>query len=99
MDPMNDKPALKVKRLQDLKIDGKRALVRVDYNVPLQGSTIIDKTRITETLPTLKYLLEAGASVVLISHLGRPGGKADSKYSLKPIAGELEKLLKRKIRF
>ena len=96
---MNDKPALRVKRLQDLNVKGKRALVRVDYNVPLEGGKVVDKTRITETLPTLKYLLEAGAGVVLISHLGRPGGKADPKYSLKPVAAELEKLLKRDVRF
>ena len=70
---MSDKPALRVKRLQDLDVKGKRVLVRVDYNVPLDGSAVIDKTRIVETLPTLNYLLDAGASVVLISHLGRPG--------------------------
>src|ERR1700733_1757924 len=96
---MNDKPALRVKRLQDLDVKGKRVLVRVDYNVPLQGSAVVDKTRIVETLPTLNYLLDAGASVVLMSHLGRPGGKTDPKYSLKPVAAELEKLLGHKIRF
>lgn len=99
MDDMKDKPALRVKRLQELNVKGKRVLVRVDYNVPLEGAVVMDKTRIVETLPTLKYLLDEGASIVLISHLGRPAGKPDPKYSLKPVVAVLEKLLGRKVRF
>ena len=89
-----DKPALKVKRVQDLTIaKSKRVLVRVDYNVPLKNGRFEDITRIRETLPTLKYLIESGAKIALISHLGRPKGKPEAKYSLKPAAPQLEKLL------
>ncbi|MEK7656399.1 MAG: phosphoglycerate kinase [Elusimicrobiota bacterium] len=87
-----DKPALKLRRLQELDVEGKRVLMRVDFNVPLKGSTITDSTRIRETIPTLKHLLQAKARVVLISHLGRPKGKPEEKYSLKPVVKELEKL-------
>jgi 3-phosphoglycerate kinase len=88
-----NKPALKIKRLQDVTFKGKRALVRVDYNVPMKGQAVDDPRRIAETIPTLKHLLEAGAKIVLISHLGRPKGKPEPKYSLKPAAAELSKLL------
>ena len=91
--PNADKPALKLRRLQDVQIKGKRALVRVDYNVPLKGGVIEDPARIRETLPTLKHLIDGGAKVVLIAHLGRPKGKPEAKYSLKPVQAELEKLL------
>lgn len=96
---MSDKPALRLKRVQDLTLKGKRALVRVDYNVPLKGSKIEDNARIRETVKTLEYLLEQGAKPVLISHLGRPKGKPEPKYSLKPCAAELEKLLKKPVAF
>jgi 3-phosphoglycerate kinase len=89
----NDKPALKLKRLQDLSIKGKRVLVRVDYNVPMKGGKVDDPRRISETLPTLTHLLKGGAKVVLISHLGRPKGKPEAKYSLEPVAAELGRLL------
>jgi phosphoglycerate kinase len=90
----NEKPALKLKRVQDMVLKGKRVLVRVDFNVPLsKAGKIEDNTRIKETVPTIKHLIEAGAKIVLISHLGRPKGKPDTKNTLKPIAAELEKLL------
>lgn len=89
----NDKPALKLKRLQDLNVKGKRVLVRVDYNVPMKGGKVDDPRRISETLPTLTHLLKGGAKVVLISHLGRPKGKPEAKYSLEPVAAELGRLL------
>lgn len=88
-----DKPALKVKRLQDLSLKNKRVLLRVDYNVPIKNGKVGDVSRIRETLPTLKHLIEAGAKIALVSHLGRPKGKPDPKYSLKPVVAELEKLL------
>ena len=94
-----DKPALKLKRLQELTVKGKRALVRVDYNVPMKGAKIEDNARIRETLKTLEYLIAEGAKVVLIAHLGRPKGKVEAKYSLKPVAAELAKLLKKPVAF
>jgi phosphoglycerate kinase len=96
---MGDKQALRLKRVQDLSLKGKRALVRVDYNVPLKGSKIEDNARIRETLKTLEYLLEQGAKPVLISHLGRPKGKPEPKYSLKPCAEELGRLLQKPVAF
>ncbi|MBI3288193.1 MAG: phosphoglycerate kinase [Elusimicrobia bacterium] len=96
---MTDKPALKLKRLQDLAVKGKRVLVRVDYNVPMKGSKIEDNSRIRETLKTLEHLINEGAKVALISHLGRPKGKVEPKYSLKPVADELAKLIKKPVAF
>ena len=94
-----EKTAMKLQRLQDLDVRGKRVLVRVDYNVPVKEGRVTDATRIRETLPTLKHLLQAQARVVLISHLGRPKGAPEKKYSLAPVAPELEKLLGSPVRF
>ena len=96
---MTEKAALKLKRLQDLAFKGKRVLVRVDYNVPMKGAKIDDNTRIRETLKTLEALISGGAKVVLISHLGRPKGKPEPKYSLRPVAEELGRLLKKPVAF
>ena len=80
--------------IRDLDVQGKTVLVRVDYNVPLDGQGhVADATRITATLPTLAYLREHGAKVVLMAHFGRPKGKVDPKYSLKPVAEELSRQL------
>lgn len=80
-------------KIQDLDLTGKKILVRVDFNVPLQkDGTISDATRIQESLPTIEYILKAGGSVILMSHLGRPKG-VDPKLSLKPCANALSKLL------
>lgn len=85
------------KSIRDIELTGKRCLVRVDFNVPLEekdGAMVItDATRIEETLPTLKYLIEKGARVILCSHLGRPKGQVDPKQSLRPVAGALSDLL------
>jgi phosphoglycerate kinase len=79
---------------------GRRALVRVDYNVPLDGDgRITDDTRITATLPTLRYLIDAGARIVLLSHFGRPRGKPVPEMSLRPVAGRLGELLGRAVAF
>jgi phosphoglycerate kinase len=73
---------------------------RVDYNVPMKGNAITNNQRIVGSLPTIKYALDKGAkSVVLMSHLGRPDGHVDMKYSLKPVADELSKLLSKPIKF
>jgi phosphoglycerate kinase len=96
---MTEKAALKLKRLQDLTFKGKRVLVRVDYNVPMKGAKIEDNARIRETLKTLHALIDGGAKLILIAHLGRPKGKVEPKYSLKPVADELAKLLKMPVAF
>lgn len=87
------------KILQELDVSGKRVLVRVDYNVPLKDGKVTDDTRIRETLPTLQYLLDHDAKVILMAHLGRPKGKVEPKYSLKPVAEVLSKLLKKPVQF
>ena len=80
-------------------LDGKRALVRVDFNVPLKNGQVTDDTRLRASLPTIKYLRDKGARVVLLSHLGRPKGGPDPQYSLKQIVRPLEQLLGTPIEF
>ncbi len=79
--------------LEGVRLSGQRALVRVDFNVPVKDGTVSDDTRIKAALPTIRYLRERGARVVLLSHLGRPKGAPDPKYTLKPLVRPLEKLL------
>lgn len=91
----------KFKTIRDLDLAGKRVLMRVDFNVPQDKTTgaITNTQRISAALPSIKHALEKGASVVLMSHLGRPDGQKIAKFSLKPIAAELEKLLGKKVTF
>ena len=85
---------IKIRTLDDLSlVDGARVFYRVDYNVPLDGARITDATRIEETLPTLRRLRDAGAAIVIASHLGRPKGERKPKYSLEPIREKLAELL------
>jgi phosphoglycerate kinase len=89
--------------VRDLKVSGKRVFVRVDYNVPLEekdGQMVItDATRIVETLPTLRLLLEQGGKIILAAHLGRPKGKREPSMSLRPVATKLSELLGRPVAF
>ncbi|MFB3880418.1 MAG: phosphoglycerate kinase [Armatimonadota bacterium] len=79
--------------IRDIDPKGKRVFVRVDFNVPLKGDRITDDTRIKAALPTLNYLLDHGAALIIASHLGRPDGQANPKYSLAPAAKRLSELL------
>ncbi|MDY6072671.1 MAG: phosphoglycerate kinase [Eubacteriales bacterium] len=82
------------KTIEDIQVNGKRVLVRCDFNVPLdQNLNITDDNRIVGAMPTIKYLIEHGAKLILCSHLGRPKGEYEEKYSLKPVAKELSKRL------
>ncbi len=89
-----------IKYLKDLDLKGKRALIRVDYNVPYdKAMNITDDTRITATLPTLRYCIDRDARLVLVSHLGRPDGKPKPEMSLEPVARRLSELLGKKVLF
>src|ERR1700726_3932890 len=85
--------------IKELDLRGKRVFLRVDFNVPLKDRVVTDDTRIRETLPTLRLAIEKGGRLVLASHLGRPQGSRNEKYSLKPAATKLEELLGRRIEF
>jgi len=85
--------------VRDLEPAGKRVLVRVDFNVPVAGGEVTDDTRIVAALPTIRYLLEKRARVVLMSHLGRPKGGPDPKHSMQPVRARLERLLRLPVAF
>ena len=85
--------------IHDLDLRGKRVFIRVDFNVPLKDGVVTDDTRIRETLPTLRLAIQKGGRLVLASHLGRPKGGPDAKYSLQPTAKKLEELIGRTVRF
>ncbi len=85
--------------IKDLDLSGTRAFIRVDFNVPIKNGAITDDTRIRASLPTIKYALDKGATVILASHLGRPKGKPNPEFSLKPVASRLSELLGRPVEF
>ena len=88
------------KTIRDIDVSGKRVFVRVDYNVPMNAELkIVDDTRIASTLPTINYLIEHNAKVILCSHLGRPNGQVDPKLSLRPVLARLSKLLDKPVSF
>lgn len=91
---------LNKRTIEDLQLEGKRALVRCDFNVPMdENGNITDDRRITSALPTINYLLDHGAKVILMSHLGRPKGQPNPKYSLEPVAKRLSELLGKEVVF
>lgn len=87
------------KTLKDVDVKGKKVLMRVDFNVPIKDGVISDDTRIQAALPSIKYLLEQNAALILSSHLGRPKGTQDPKFSLKPVAEYLDKLIDNPVKF
>lgn len=87
------------KTVSDIDVKGKRVLMRVDFNVPLEGSKITDDRRIVQALPTIKKVLDGGGRLILMSHLGRPKGGPEPKFSLKPAADRLGQLLGRAVKF
>lgn len=84
---------MKLRTLSDVSVSGKTVLLRTDFNVPLQNGVVQDKTRLIESLPTIRFLIEKGAKVVLASHLGRPKGQVNLEFSLAPVAVSLSELL------
>ncbi|HLT20843.1 MAG TPA: phosphoglycerate kinase [Thermomicrobiales bacterium] len=88
-----------IRTLDSLDLDGKKVLVRVDFNVPLDAGQVGDDTRIRAAIPTIEELLERGAAVILCSHLGRPKGQVVPRYSLRPVAGRLEELIGKPVAF
>jgi phosphoglycerate kinase len=85
--------------IEDLQLEGKRVLMRVDFNVPIKNGRVENDTRVRASLPSIRYVLAHGASLVLMSHLGRPDGQRIGKYSLGPVAERLQELLGMRVRF
>ena len=87
------------KTIRDIDVKGRKVLVRCDFNVPMQDGVITDDNRITAALPTISYLKEHGAKVILMSHMGRPKGQPKMEYTLQPVADRLSQLLGQDVKF
>src|SRR5512146_2306387 len=87
------------KTVADIDVRGKRVLMRVDFNVPIEGGRITDDRRIVMALPTIRNIVDRGGRLVLMSHLGRPKGGPEAKFSLKPAADRLSQLLGKPVKF
>src|SRR5512134_523278 len=85
--------------IEDLDLRGKRVLMRVDFNVPVKNGKVENDKRVRASLPSIQYVLRQGASLVLMSHLGRPDGQSIPRYSLEPVAGKLAELLGKPVKF
>ena len=85
--------------IDDLDVRGKRVFIRVDFNVPLKDGVVTDDTRIRESIPTLRLIIQKGGRLVIASHLGRPKGGPEPKYSLRQVSKKLEELIGRPVRF
>src|SRR5690554_62871 len=85
--------------LDHVDVKGKRVLLRVDLNVPVENGVVTDATRIERAAPAITELADKGAKVILLSHFGRPKGKRDPKYTLKPVAAEVARVIKRPVKF
>src|SRR5262245_35448854 len=87
----------KLNTLEDLEISQKTVFLRVDFNVPLKGGIIVDDTRIRAAIPTIQFLLEAKARIVIASHLGRPKGRVNPEFSLLPVGERLAELISKEV--
>src|SRR6478752_10423391 len=96
---MKESKYMAKKTVADVVVKGKRVLMRVDFNVPLEGAKITDDRRIAQALPTIKNVIDRGGRLILMSHLGRPKGGPEPKYSLKPAADRLRELLGKDVKF
>jgi phosphoglycerate kinase len=90
---MKGDSTMKKKTLRDIDVDGKRVLIRVDFNVPIEDGNVVDDSRLKAALPTLEFIRQRGGRVILCSHLGRPKGKPDEKFRMDPVARRLSDLL------
>ena len=90
---------LNKKTIEDINVNGKKVLVRCDFNVPLQDGKITDENRLNGALPTIKYLIEKGAKVILCSHMGKPKGEPKKELSLAPVAARLSEMLGKEVVF
>ena len=87
------------KTIEDVQVKGKKVLVRCDFNVPLKDGVITDENRLNGAMPTIKYLVDNGAQVILCSHMGKPKGEAKPEFSLAPVAKRLSEMLGKEVVF